>query len=196
MGMIFCIIGKSGSGKDTVFQMLKNIPELSLRGIVTYTTRPRRDYETDGEQYRFITEETLADFRREGKVIEQRRYDTVRGIWYYCTLDDGQIDTSKGNYIVISTPEAFASLRERFGRDKVMPVYLEVEDGERLKRALEREMKSERPDYNEMCRRFLADSADFSEVKLREYGITKRYDNDTLENCIAKIVSDMRASIK
>lgn len=45
-------------------------------------------------------------------------------------------------------------------------IYIEVEDGERLARALHREGKQEEPRYEEMCRRFLADQVDFSEEKI------------------------------
>ena len=38
-----------------------------------------------------------------------------------------------------------------------------------------------------MCRRFLADSADFSEGKIRESGITRRFVNDNLERCMGEI---------
>ena len=56
--------------------------------------------------------------------------------------------------------------------------YIEVEDGERLNRALTRERQQEVPRYAEMCRRFLADTEDFSEEHLRAAGIKKRYYND------------------
>ena len=58
-------------------------------------------------------------------------------------------------------------MREYYGEDKVVPVYVEVEDGERLKRAIRREEQQKVPKYEEMCRRFLADAEDFSEEKLR-----------------------------
>ena len=51
----------------------------------------------------------------------------------------------------------------------------------RLQRALERERRQENPKYEELCRRFLADEKDFSEEKLKEAGITKRFCNESLE---------------
>ena len=53
-----------------------------------------------------------------------------------------------------------------------------MEDGNRLERALKRERKQKSPKYEEMCRRFLADQRDFSEEKLLEAGITRRFRND------------------
>ena len=62
-----------------------------------------------------------------------------------------------------------------------MPIYIEVEDGERLSRALNRERMQESPKYEELCRRFLADAKDFSEEKLNEAGITRRFVNQDLD---------------
>ena len=69
----------------------------------------------------------------------------------------------------------------------MVPVYVEVEDGERLKRAIRREEQQKVPKYEEMCRRFLADAEDFSEEKLRAADIRERFFNTELENCIKEI---------
>ena len=68
-----------------------------------------------------------------------------------------------------------------------MPVYIEVEDGERLTRALEREKKPGNRKYAEMCRRFLTDTEDFSEEKLKAAGIQRRFINNDLEKCLSEI---------
>ena len=64
---------------------------------------------------------------------------------------------------MIGTLESYEKLKTYFGNEKVVPLYIEVEDGERLTRALAREKTQKEPKYAEMCRRFLADSKDFSE---------------------------------
>ena len=81
---------------------------------------------------------------------------------------------------MIGTLEAYQGIRAYYGAANVVPVYIEVEDGERLFRALSRERAQEHPKYEEMCRRFLADSEDFSEEKLREAGIGQRFENREL----------------
>ena len=50
MGKIFCLMGKSSSGKDTIFKEISNIKELKLNPIVLYTTRPKRTNETTYEK--------------------------------------------------------------------------------------------------------------------------------------------------
>ena len=74
-----------------------------------------------------------------------------------------------------------------FGRDKLLPVYVEVEDGLRLKRALDREMQQNEPKYAEMCRRFLADQEDFSEEHIKAAGIERRFSNEDIEECLNEI---------
>lgn len=178
--------GKSGVGKDTVFRRLIYDPSLGLRGVVPYTTRPKRGGETEGREYHFISEQTLRNLEKQGKVIELRRYHTVHGVWCYCTVDDGQIDLKTGNYLLIATPEEIHNLRRAFG-EAVVPIYIEVEDGERLTRAMRRERRSGRPDYAEMCRRYLADEEDFSPDRLAACGIERYFANGDLEQCVREI---------
>lgn len=175
MGKLFYIMGKSASGKDTIYQRLLNNPELSLERLVIYTTRPIRDGEKDGREYHFVTEEIFQQLKKQGKIIEDRGYETVYGLWRYFTADN--MDLKEKNYLGIGTLESYERLKTYYGEDKICPIYIEVEDGERLKRAIAREETQEVPKYEEMCRRFLADSQDFSEEKIRHAGITQRFSN-------------------
>ena len=193
MGRIFYLMGKSASGKDTIYKKVKErIPELSA--IVIYTTRPIREGEQDGVEYHFVDDKKLEELQRAGKVIELREYNTVHGIWKYFTVDDGQFEPTK-NLIAIGTPESYRKMKEYFGEDRLFPIYIEVEDGVRLERALTREKKQKEPKYEELCRRFLADAADFSEEKLGEAGITRRFLNTDLENCLEEIVLGIKEKL-
>lgn len=186
MGKIFYIMGKSSSGKDTIYKKLsERMPE--LQRIVPYTTRPIRDGEQEGVEYHFVGEDRLREMQEAGRVIEVRAYNTKCGVWTYFTADDGQIDLEKKDYLVIGTLESFQAMKKYFGEEKIVPIYIEVDDGVRLSRALEREQREKEPRYEEMCRRFLADSADFSEENLRRAGIRKRFVNMELERCLEEI---------
>ena len=193
MGKIYCVMGKSSSGKDTVYKKLKEQYK-EFRLIVPYTTRPIREGEKDGVEYYFVDPEQFRAMKEDGKVIESRSYNTKCGIWTYFTADDGQIDLSAADYLLIGTLVSYQALREYFGEEAIVPVYLEVEDGLRLARALERERRQEKPKYAEMCRRFLADASDFSEDKLREAGITHRFVNDDMDTVLAEISAYIRQS--
>ena len=184
---IYCIMGKSGSGKDTLYKKLLSDTELPFERLVPCTTRPIRAGEENGREYYFYTVEGFRELERAGKVIESRCYDTVYGPWYYFTADDGQIDLARSSTLLIGTLESYLALRAYYGADRVVPVYVEVEDGERLQRALDRERTESVPKYRELCRRFLSDSDDFSEERLAAAGITRRFENDDLGRCMQEI---------
>lgn len=191
MGKIFCIMGKSATGKDTIYKRLLQNSELGLKRIVSYTTRPIREGEREGIEYHFTDVENMKLLEQQGKIIECRAYDTIHGIWYYFMVKDSQIDLTQNDYLIIGTLESYVKIRDYFGADKVVPIYIELEDGERLTRALEREKTQSEPKYEEMCRRFLADCQDFSCEKLKEAGISKFYINDDLEKCLKEIECNM-----
>lgn len=194
MGRIYCIIGKSSSGKDTIYKKLLKNPSLDLKRIVPYTTRPIRAGEREGVEYYFTTVEGMECLRVEDRIIECRAYDTVYGIWYYFMAKDSQIDLEKHDYLVIGTLVSYAKIRDYFGQDRVVPIYIDLDDGERLSRALRRERKQEQPRYEEMCRRFIADAKDFSKENLEQAGITKSYDNHDLKSCLDEITGDILMS--
>ena len=187
MGKIFCVMGKSATGKDTIYQKLLNESKLNLKRIIPYTTRPIREGEVPGREYYFCTEQDVQRLEEEGRIVELRAYDTVYGIWKYFTVDDGNIQLDKENYILIGTLEAYTKIRDYFGAEYVVPIYIEVEDGERLLRAIAREKSQDVPKYEEMCRRFLADAKDFSEENLIAAGIERRFVNVELADTLAKV---------
>ena len=193
MGKIFYLMGKSGSGKDTIYKYVKEqMPE--LKNIVIYTTRPIRSDEVDGVAYHFSDDTQLEKFQEAGKVIELREYNTVHGVWKYFTVDDGQFDT-EDHSLAIGTLESYVQMKAYFGEEKMLPLYIEVDDGLRLERALKRERKQEAPMYEEMCRRFLADVKDFSEENLEKAGIVKRYQNVELEKCVNEIILGIKENL-
>ncbi len=187
MGKIFYIMGKSSTGKDTIYRKIgERFPQ--LKSVTLYTTRPIRKGEEDGVQYFFVDEKRCDELVWSGKVIELRAYQTVHGIWKYFTLDDGQIDTGKHSYLMIGTLESYEKMKVYLGGADLVPLYIEVDDGDRLERALRRERKQENPKYAELCRRFLADTEDFSDEKIERAGIERRFENAVLENCMDEII--------
>lgn len=189
--MIYCVIGKSATGKDSIYKEILKRKGSSLKTVVPYTTRPQRSGETEGVEYHFRSVEEYEELKAAGRIIESRCYHTVYGDWFYFTADDGQIKTDEGNYLLIMTLEGYESLRSYYGKEHIMPIYIEVEDGLRLTRALEREKQQKEPKYAELCRRFLADREDFSEDNIERLGIGKRYENIELDTCVEEILKDM-----
>ncbi len=188
-------MGKSSTGKDTIFKKIIDSKEINLFTIVPYTTRPIREGEKEGVEYHFTNEDGFRKLQLEGKVLEDRAYKTFHGLWRYFTVDDGQIDLEKKNYIMIGTLEAYERLKKYFGADKVLPVLIELDDGVRLQRALDREKQQETPKYEEMCRRFLADSEDFCEEKIINAEIDKKFYNDDLSVCLEEILEYIKKNV-
>jgi guanylate kinase len=187
-GCLFYMTGKSATGKDHIFRALLNMPELALSPLVIATTRPMRKGEQNGREYFFTDVNELARLRRAGRIIEERRYDTVNGPWYYFTADDGSMDLAHRCYLGIGTLESLMKLRRYFGEGAVFPIYIDTEDGIRLDRALRREKKQREPNYAEVCRRFLADTEDFSPEHLQKAGISHVFaNNGDLSVCIDQI---------
>ena len=185
MGKLFYIMGKSASGKDTIYQKLLENQNLHLKRLIIYTTRPIRDGEQDGQEYYFVNEEVFQSLKASGKIIEDRGYETVYGLWRYFTADNMNLE--RYDYLGIGTLESYLQLKAYYGKDKVCPIYIEVEDGERLKRAIAREETQEVPKYEEMCRRFLTDSRDFCEENIWEAEIDRRFQNMNFNTCMSEI---------
>lgn len=180
---IFYIMGKSSSGKDTIFKLLMSDPELNLTKLVPHTTRPMRFGEQEGIDYYFHTDEEFNKLREAGKIIESRSYETKNGLWTYFTPI---MELEDKPYATIGTLESYENMKKVY-KDNLIPVYIELDDGIRLQRALTRELTQSNPKYAEMCRRFLSDTEDFSEEKLEKNGINKRFQNKDLEICVTEI---------
>lgn len=204
MRHLFYLMGKSASGKDTLYEELLKDKTLNLAPLVTWTTRPIRAKEEEGVQYHFADEAKLRELRAAGKVIEERTYQTELGPWTYFTVDDHILsglredpeDPSAAlpDLLGIGTLESCRRIREYYGQERVIPLYIEVDDGLRLERALKREKKPGNHKYEEMCRRFLADQQDFSEENLKKAGVTKRFSNDApREVCLQELKGWIRS---
>lgn len=189
MGKIVCLMGRSSSGKDTIYKKLLEQKQIQLNSIVSYTTRPIRDGEREGVEYHFTDEEGYQKLLRQGSIIEARAYHTCFGIWRYFTVADETVRLEDNSYILIGTLEAYSQIRKFYGADKVVPVMIELDDGVRLQRALDREKAQDHPKYEEMCRRFLADAEDFSKDKIEQAGIEETFYNDELDRCLEKIMA-------
>ena len=169
MGRIFYIMGQSASGKDSMFRMLAEDGALPLKTVTMYTTRPKRSNEEDGREYFFRDRAFLLREEAAGRVVECRTYETVLGPWSYFTLDDGQIDLERHSYLMMGTPESYENTRRYFegraaggraGGKALIPIYIEVEDGEQ---------------------------EDFSGERLERLGIDRVFKNRELSACKEEI---------
>ncbi len=196
MGKIFYLMGKSSSGKDTIYKHILTENKFRLRKIVPYTTRPIREGEEDGREYFFIDDAKVRKLADEGRIIELRAYKTYHGNWKYMTVNDGRINLKKHNYLIIGTLESYKKTVEYYGQEAVVPILVEVDNGVRLQRALNRERNQVEPKYQEMCRRFLADEEDFRQELIDEANIPRIFVNETLDVCIAEIEDYIKENLE
>lgn len=199
MGKIFCLMGKTASGKDSLAKKLLEDKYLNLSPIVLHTTRPIRTGEQEGREYYFINEEILANLKSEGKVIESRSYNTTHGIWSYATIaSDSTINLEQNNYLTVNTLEGYKKLVSYYGRDTVIPIYIYLDFPVRFERAFHREEKEQNPKFKEMCRRFIEDEKDFSEINLMDAEIFEenKYINDNFDICLKEIKNTVQATIQ
>lgn len=191
MSNFIYIMGKSASGKDTIYKRIKE--QIDVKTYILYTTRPIRTGEQEGVDYHYVSDEQMLKFKQEGKVIESRTYQTVKGPWTYATIADEQLEQN-GDILTVGTLESYNKIKEYYEDKKdtkLLPVYITIDEEERRKRALEREKKQKNPNYEEVERRFKADNIDFSEENLKKAGIgqNETFENYDLDKCVESIVT-------
>ncbi|MFB4205664.1 Guanylate kinase [wastewater metagenome] len=81
-GTLFIIAAPSGGGKTSLVRALRD-DDPAIAVSVSHTTRPRREGETDGEDYHFVGEEDFAALVADGEFLEHaevfgNRYGTTR----------------------------------------------------------------------------------------------------------------------
>lgn len=194
MNKIFYIMGKSSSGKDTIYKKIFEIIKennLNIKPLIISTTRPIRQGEQNGIEYYFKTKNEFEKDLLKNDVLEYRVYNTVNGEWIYYTSKNS-IDLESSNYLGIGTLDSYKKLKEVY-KKQLIPIYINVSDDIRLMRSIKREQFQKNPNYEEICRRFLSDSKDFSEEKLKKLNIETKYCNDTsnIEKVIEEIMEDI-----
>ena len=190
--MIIMFIGPSSSGKDLFYK--KTLGKYNFNKIILYTTRPIRTNEENGKDYYFISMDEMNKLEMENKLVERRDYDTVHGTWSYATRGDN-IDLNN-NYLVINTWEGYQKYLNYFGPNVVYPFYFELDPGIRLERALKREQQQEIKRYEELCRRFLSDSKDFTPELIKKYNPIIIDNNGTIEETNKQIDENIKKLIK
>ena len=197
MSNLIYIMGKSSTGKDTIYQRLKY--KIDTNEYVPYTTRPKRDGEQEGREYNFLNREQFEELQKQEKVMEYRNYNVInangeKDIWTYATIADKQWE-KQGDFLSIGTLESYTTivkyLEEHPEKNlNIVPVYITIDENERERRARKREQMQVKPNYEEMERRLKADNIDFSQEKLKEAGIGEKqtFENYNLDKCVEDII--------
>jgi len=148
---IIALFGKSASGKDTILKwILNNIKNTS--GIVSYTTRQPRDYEIEGKDYYFISNELFTEKLLNKELLEVTCFND----YFY----GAGIDTLKEDKLNIGVfdVEGINCLIQD-SRIDILPIYIDATDKTRLLRSLTRE---ENPNCEKICKRYFVDEKEFN----------------------------------
>ena len=187
MGKIILFMGPSSSGKDTIKRRLIKENKFALKEMIMSTTRPMRTGEVEGREYYFKTVDEMLELGKNGKIIEKRTYETAYGPWHYFTTSSS-IDLDNYNYVGSNTLEGLDKFIKFYGIENIISLLVTIDDGIRLQRALDREKREENPKYQELCRRFLADSIDFSEENINKRPINSIiYNNSSIDNTMQEV---------
>lgn len=161
------IVGKSGSGKNTLQKVL--VDKYGGNAVKKSTTRPRRDRETLNSND-FLTIEEFTEKMLNNKFIEATSFNN----WFYGTdIDNLSID--KPNFAIID-PTGL-DIIEQDERIKLLTIYIDVSDKNLLLRQLKREGK---PNCDEIVRRFQADKKDFN--NFQKYNLVFDNNDISIEN--------------
>ena len=156
--MIFMILGDSNSGKDTIVNaIMKSFPR--IKKIIPYTTRPKRDYEVEGKDYYFITNDQFLFLTERGYIIDPCWVETTHGIWWY---GSSKLELNTGSFPDHIVTGNMTSLYEFVSKGyDVIPIFLSVSDKVRW----ERIKKRDSGDLEEARKRF-EERSEFNKMKL------------------------------
>lgn len=167
---VLAIMGKAGSGKDTIAKELLKLRPHKFNRVVSATTRPPREGEVNGVDYHFLTPETFLRELDNNRMIEATCFNN----WAYGT-PIMSLDEEKINLLVLN-PEGVQILSWD-DRIDLKVAYIEATDKERLIRQLNRE---ENPDIEEIIRRFSTDKTDFQIAENEdEFPTVSKFKNNT-----------------
>ena len=132
------LIGKSGSGKDTIQNAL--VEQEGFERIVTATTRPMRENEQNGIDYFFTSKDDFEKRIAEDDFVEYRSYNTLvngkEDVWYYGSPKQ-TLDKNK-DYVIILDVQGARDYVNYYGKENCCVIEIRANDKTREERAMKR----------------------------------------------------------
>ena len=200
--MLYCIMGPSGVGKDTICNNVKVVTKMNgfeVRPIINITTRPIREGEEDGKDYYFTSNALFEKLKDSGDLVAPRMYKVANGeIWQYATFKSDLINVKNNEdyvFLTVASPTQFNGFFDCI-KGSVIPIILYAPKLTTLKRMIDRVSRSDYDNQeviDEIIRRFRYDEdykGDYhTDPMLSRLTIT----NDSVEGCTNKIVNAITA---
>ena len=185
--MLLILSGVAGSGKDTIKKELIKRME-NVESLPSYTSRPQRPGDINGQTYCFVTKEEFEKMLENGEFYE---YD-VHHNNYYGTSKKFLNDKIASGKIIVKDIDVNGTehLKEILKNDtKVVTVFLKVPK-EELKRRLENRIDKPGPDEVKLrLNRF-----DYEESKIGIYDYVLK--NNDLEKTVQIIMTIIENELK
>lgn len=157
--MLYCVMGPSGSGKDTVVNYIVKLSKQVYAKLVQFTTRPKREGEIDGVTYNFISMDDFLKYDKED-IAEYREYKVADGsTWVYGTFKSELLKSKDRLTITVCSPSQFRSYYNIIS-GYIIPVFIYAPKAVLLMRALKRNTEHNLDNMDiiqETIRRFLDD---------------------------------------
>lgn len=166
------LVGQGASGKDVLVNFLI---ERGLKKVVSYTTRPIRNNEKNGESYNFITEAEYLMLERSNFFRYSETYiDFHYGVSY---------ESIKNSNLFIMTPSMVKALTKE-ERSEYYIIYLCIDE------KIRKDRLKKRKDFDDVLRRLKADKKDFK--YFRNYDLKIRDENFECEDVLRAIKINMQ----
>jgi guanylate kinase len=174
---IIALIGKAGSGKDTILKEILKQEPIKYNEIISCTTRPKRENEIDGVNYYFLTPSEFANKILNYEMLEATSFND----WFYGTSYDS-LRSGIPN-IGVFNPDGIRALSQNNDIDLTV-YYIQASDKTRLLRQLNRENN---PNVAEIVRRYKTDEEDFDDLEFETINLTNESPEDILD-IVSKIL--------
>lgn len=179
-GKIFVISSPSGGGKTTIRKHLLN--SCSLSYSVSYTTRPPREGEKEGEDYLFISQEEFKRKREKGEFIE---WTKVLKNYYATARDFLEKELQEGRNVLLEIDVRGAKRIKRMYKKQAVLIFIAPPSFEEL----ERRLKKRKTEEEERRQRLFLAEKEMQEIDKYDYLVI----NKNLEECIEDIKAIIRA---
>lgn len=178
--MLTIIMGRTCSGKSTIVKELK---KYGFHSILTTTTRPIRNGETQDVDYHFISEKEFLKKVEQNFFTEYKAYNTKFGTWYYGSARE-DIERAGNNDIIILTPDGYRDVIKEYPNLEHRLVYIYTNNKTIKNRLMKRGDKKE-----EAERRLKQDYTDFRGVENLADRIVYNNENDKIDDVVDKLRS-------